>query len=164
MHDQDKPSRVGAIVAMTDARVIGRKGEGMPWHYSEDLRRFARLTTGHTIIMGRYTFESVASKPLPRRRNIVISRESTYENVETFADVDAALADCSGDVWIIGGGMIYSAALHHCEFLDVTYVPDQITGDDLVYFPEIDPEVWEASALTPCSQDERLTRRLFTRR
>ena len=74
---------------MNEDRVIGRDGT-LPWHYSQDLKRFKRLTTGSTIIMGRNTYESIGSKPLPNRDNRVVTR-SRFENVACFSSVDDAL-------------------------------------------------------------------------
>ncbi|MEM7196294.1 MAG: dihydrofolate reductase, partial [Pseudomonadota bacterium] len=80
---------VGALVAMNADRIIGLDGT-IPWHHSEDLKRFKRLTTGTVIIMGRLTWESIGSKPLPERKNIVISR-SQVDSVECYTSVESAL-------------------------------------------------------------------------
>ena len=88
----------GILVAVSPEGIIG-KNNTIPWHYSADLKRFKRLTTGKTIIMGRKTWESLPVKPLPNRRNIVISR-SSLENVDCFQSIDEALKTCEGDIWI----------------------------------------------------------------
>lgn len=152
----------GAIVAMTRDRVIGVDGD-MPWHYSEDLKRFRRLTTGTTIVMGRLTFEAIGSKPLPKRRNIVISR-TEQPGVDTFSDIEQALASCNGPVWIIGGAQIYQAALDFCDVIDVVYVPDRIDAANAVRFPELSPAHWCQSDVVPFETDSRLKRCLFERR
>jgi len=114
----------GAIVAMTAERVIGVDGV-MPWHYSEDLKRFRRLTTGTTVIMGRLTFDAIGRKTLPNRRNIVISR-TQQDGVDTYSSLEQALASCDGPVWFIGGAKIYEESLRYCDLVDVMLVPDRI--------------------------------------
>ncbi|WP_235935194.1 dihydrofolate reductase [Candidatus Laterigemmans baculatus] len=104
----------------------------MPWQLSSDLRRFKQLTLGHPIVMGRKTYESIG-RPLPQRRNLVLSR-STAElgaGVEVFADIDsllAAVAD-AGEVFVIGGATIYDALLPRCSRLLLTRVWTQTAGD-----------------------------------
>jgi|TARA_B100001079_G_scaffold71680_2_gene61434 dihydrofolate reductase len=145
----------GAIVAVNPDRVIGIDG-GLPWHYSEDLKRFKRLTLGSTIIMGRHTWESIGGRPLPGRRNLVLSRRS-LGGIETFAQIGDALATCEGEVWFIGGGQVYAAALPFCQWVDVTFVPDLVSGDHLTYFPELDPEQWQAGEKRVLEGDPRLS-------
>ena len=144
---QPRP-RTGAIAAMTRNSVIGLNGS-VPWHYSEDLKRFKRVTMDSTIIMGRLTWESIGGRPLPGRRNIVISRNSV-DDVECFTGLEEALSQSADEVvWIIGGGQIYSAALPWLTWLDITYVPDAIEHPDAVLFPQIDPAIWQVAASTP---------------
>ena len=140
------PLFVGAIAAMTQDRIIGTQGQ-LPWHYPEDLKAFKKKTLNSTIIMGRLTFDSLNNKPLPKRRNIVLTRNAEYsmENngVECFSSLENALAACGDDkCWIIGGGQIYRLAMPYLTTLDITYVPDVISCPDATIFPEIDPEVW----------------------
>jgi len=156
------PALRGAIVAMSRDGVIGLDGK-IPWHYAADLKRFKRQTFGTTIIMGRHTWESIGAKPLPGRRNIVITR-ATLKGVDCFASIEDALASCAGPIWFIGGAEIYREALDYCDVLDVTYVPDRIDHLGAVRFPEIDPEQWEAGPMTRFDDDVRLTRRIFRRR
>ena len=151
----------GAIVAMTADRVIGVDGT-MPWHYSADMKRFRRLTTGTTVIMGRLTFEAMGSKPLKDRRNIVIS-STRQVGVETYSNIELALADCQGPVWFIGGSMIYAAAMDYCQLVDVVYVPDRIDPKGAVLFPEFDPCDWRQSEVIPFAEDPRLRRCQFMR-
>jgi dihydrofolate reductase len=156
---------IGAIAAMTKERVIGTDNT-IPWHYSEDFKRFKRLTLNSIIIMGRKTWESIGRKALPKRRNIVISR-SVVDNTEHYASIKAALADCEGsprDIWFIGGGQIYADALPHCTHLDITTVPDHIEPADAVLFPEIDQRVWSAGKSTPLAADPRLSVQRFLRK
>jgi len=132
----------GAIVAMTRDRVIGQSGK-LPWHYPEDLRRFKQRTMGCAVIMGRVTWDSLDRKPLPGRRNIVISRAGVA-GVECYGALAAALDACGDeDAWVIGGAQVYQAAMGCIDVLDVTFVPDVVEGDDLVRFPEMDWGRWE---------------------
>ena len=151
-----------AIVAITQDHGIGVDGK-LPWHYSADLKRFKQLTLGTTIIMGRGTWESIGAKPLTGRRNIVITR-SLLDRVECYTTIPAALATCSGDVWFIGGAQVYAAALEFCDFIDVTQVPDKISPGNIVFFPELDPSVWQAEPMTPLAADPRLSHSRYYRR
>lgn len=153
--------QIGVIVALTSDGVIGLDGK-LPWHYSEDLKRFKRLTLGSTIIMGRITWESIGSKPLPGRRNVVITRQQ-LEGVESYPSIDSALANCAKPIWFIGGARVYAEALSHCDVIDVTYVPDQIDDDNAVRFPELNPSEWHAGTVTVDENDARLSHRLYTR-
>ena len=98
------------IAALTRRRVIGAGGR-IPWHLSEDLKRFKRGTTGHTVLMGRKTFESIG-KLLPNRRNVVLSSRPV-PGVETYASLDEALASLKDEsqVFVIGGGTLYAQTL-----------------------------------------------------
>ena len=123
---EPRPLR-GAIVAMTRDRVIGANGR-LPWHYREDMLRFKRRTMGSAVLMGRVTWDSLNRKPLPGRRNIVLSRAG-LDGVENYNSIEAAIAACDGaDFWVIGGEQIYRAALPHLNLLDVTTVPDVVEG------------------------------------
>ena len=149
-------------MAVTQDGVIGVDGK-LPWRYSADLKRFKQLTLGTTIIMGRGTWESIGAKPLAGRRNIVITR-SRLDGVQCYTTIPAALATCTGDVWFIGGGQLYTAALEFCDFIDVTQVPDKITTGKIIFFPELDPGVWQAEPMTPLAADPRLGHRRYYRR
>ncbi|MGI9317478.1 MAG: dihydrofolate reductase, partial [bacterium] len=121
----------GAFVAMNKDRVIGIDGS-LPWHYSADLKRFKQRTMGSIIVMGRFTWESIGSKPLPGRRNIIVSR-SGVDGVECHNTIDSVMTACEGqDIWFIGGGQIYRAALHLLNLLDVTLVPDKVESPNTV--------------------------------
>ena len=150
-----------AIVAMNKDRVIGKDG-GLPWHFSEDLKRFKRKTIDSTIIMGRKTFESIGSKPLPRRRNIVIS-SNKVRDAECYTSIKNALSHVNGVIWIIGGGQIYNSSLKYCNAVDVTWIPVVINGENLVKFAPLDPAHWHYGDLVVNNNDPRLTHQLFTR-
>lgn len=159
-------SRRGIIVAMSPEGVIGLGGR-VPWRRPADLRRFKRLTSGATVIMGRKTWESIGAKPLPGRRNIVITRR-TLGGVECFADIPSALAGCEGDVWFIGGAGIYAEAMRHADFIDVTRVPDHVPEEEggarAVRFPPIDPEAWVEVETAPNPEDPAISHTRYERR
>lgn len=150
------------IVAVSPEGAIGLDGR-IPWHYPGDLRRFKRVTLGGTLIMGRVTWESIGQKPLPGRRNIVVTRRA-IAGAESFSALDAALEAAEGRVWFIGGARIYAEAMRFADRIDVTYVPDRITDPRAVSFPAIDPAVFAEGPLIAHEDDPRLTRRVFTRR
>ena len=151
----------GILVAVSPEGIIG-KDNTIPWHYSADLKRFKRLTTGNTIIMGRKTWESLPIKPLPNRRNIVITR-SSIEDIECFQSIDDALQTCEGDVWFIGGAGIYQEAMQKADIIDMTLVPDSVSGEDCIYFPAIDKSWIEGDTKT-LEDDPKLRHKIYTRR
>jgi dihydrofolate reductase len=154
--------RVGILVAVSPEGVIGLDGK-IPWRHPGDMRRFKRLTVGTTVVMGRLTWESLPKKPLPERRNVVLTSHP-IEGVDSYPDLAAALASCEGDVWVIGGARAYEEAMKHADLLDVTYVPDHVTEARAVKLPEIDASVFEAGEFVKHEDEEGLTRRVFTRR
>ncbi len=151
----------GILVAISPEGIIG-KDNTIPWHYSEDLKRFKRLTIGKTVIMGRNTWESLPIKPLPERRNIVITR-SLIENVECFKSINEALKTCEGDIWFIGGAGIYEEAMDLADCIDMTLVPDSISGNNCIYFPKVGNE-WQESKENPLEKGSRLLHKIYTRR
>ena len=143
--------RLALVAAVAENGVIGVDG-GMPWHYPEDLRRFKQTTMGHPVVMGRRTYESIASRlggPLPARTNVVLSRQADLdlpEGAVHATDVEAALAAAAaaldGDqetVYVAGGGSVYEQLLPEADELRVTEIPEAPNGD--AHFPEIG-EVW----------------------
>ena len=151
----------GILVAVSPEGIIG-KDNSIPWHYSADLKRFKRLTLGKTVIMGRRTWESLPVKPLPDRRNIVITRTS-LDDVECFPSIDDALGTCNGDVWFIGGAGIYQEALGKVDIIDMTLVPDNISGEGCIEFPKIGNE-WDAGPVESLEKDGNLKHQIYTRR
>jgi len=115
--------------------------------------------------MGRKTWESIGSKALPKRRNIVISR-SEVKGIEHYPSIEQALRACSeeNNIWLIGGGQIYAQGLAFCNHLDITLVPDKIDTDKAILFPQIDPAHWDADLLQVLAEDPRLQTRTYTRR
>ena len=144
----------GAIVAIGEDEVIG-VGGSLPWHYSEDLKRFKRVTLGAAVVMGRKTWESIGCKALPGRRNIVISR-GEVPGVEHYPDVAEALRAAGDPCWIIGGAEIYELTLPYCDTLDITRVPDRVDDPGAVRFPSIDPSLWRVAEDSPNANDPRL--------
>lgn len=138
--------KISIIVAMSKNRVIGVKNS-LPWHISEDLKRFKRLTTGYPIIMGRKTFESIG-KPLPERRNIVVSRNQNLkvQDVEVVKSIEDALKICSSEnlIFIIGGEQIYNLAMPYANNIHLTEVNKEVEGD--AFFPEFDKKEWKEIA------------------
>ena len=129
------------VVAMNQDRVIGVDG-GLPWHFSEDLRYFRRVTTGHCIIMGRKTWESIG-RPLPKRTNIVLTRDRSFvaEGALVVHSLEEALVYAQDDdcPMIIGGSSIYELALPLATTIFLTHVDCEVNGD--VWFPALD-EGW----------------------
>jgi dihydrofolate reductase len=122
-----------AIAAMAKNRVIGVSGR-IPWHLPEDFRWFKKMTLGGTVVMGRKTFESLR-KPLPNRRNMVLSRTASFPGVEVIRDIaalDPALL-AAPDTWIIGGSDVYAQTLPLCSDLYLSLVEGDFEGD--AYFP-----------------------------
>ena len=137
--------RLSLIVAASENDVIGRDGD-LPWHLPKDLRRFKRLTTGHPIIMGRKTHESIG-RPLPNRRSIVLSRDPEYraDGVEVAPSLDKALAlaksgEPADEIFVIGGYEVFRRAMPRADRLYLTRVHAEVDGD--VLFPDFDPERW----------------------
>ena len=156
-------SAIGIIVALNADGVIGLNGT-VPWHYSADMKRFKRVTLNSTVIMGRKTWESLPFKPLPQRRNIVISSRSIV-NAERYSSIDDALANADdAPIWFIGGRRIYEEAVAHCEFIDVTHVPDVVPDPQAVKFPDIDWSRWAPGPKIPFDDDARLCHQRYTRR
>ena len=135
----DRP-RISLIVAMAANRVIGRDNT-LPWRLPEDLRRFKRLTMGHTLVMGRKTWESIG-RPLPGRDIVVVTRQEGYEvppGVSVVRSVDEALEAARGDEVFIGGGEeIFRQTIDRADRLYLTRIDKDFPGD--TFFPEFDPE------------------------
>ncbi|MGD0017587.1 MAG: dihydrofolate reductase [Verrucomicrobiia bacterium] len=135
---------IAIIAAVAPDGTIGHEGR-IPWHLSDDLKRFKRLTMGHAVIMGRKTYASLG-KPLPGRRNLVLTHNTQFhaDGVTTYANLDAAIAACkkAGETtaFIIGGAEVYRQALAQADTLLLTHVHKQITGD--TKFPPYDRSQW----------------------
>ncbi len=134
--------KLSLIVAMAANRTIGINNQ-MPWHLSADLKKFKHITLGHPMIMGRKTFESIG-RPLPGRQNIIISRDTHYQQPGcfVFSSLETALQHCAefNEVFVIGGATLYAATLTQADRLYITQIQKSFAGD--TWFPEINPEYW----------------------
>lgn len=134
---------ISYVVAVAKNGVIGREG-GLPWHISSDLKRFKEITMGKPVVMGRRTWESLPRKPLPGRRNIVITRRRDFapEGAEVAATPEEALALCGDapEVAVIGGGEIYRLFWPLVDRLYLTEVDLEVDGD--THFPAVSPAEW----------------------
>lgn len=138
---------ISIIVAMTPERLIGAAGR-LPWYLPDDLKRFRQLTTGHAMVMGRKTFSSIG-RPLPKRRNLVVSRNPNppgVEGVEWFHSLDEAIeaARAAGETecFIAGGTEIYSAAMPRATRMYITYVQRDFPFQGDTFFPVWDQREW----------------------
>jgi dihydrofolate reductase len=144
------------IVAMDKNNAIGFEND-LPWGrgLKDDMAHFAKTTRGKTVIMGRKTFESMGSKPLPDRQNIVVSSQPTgVKGVMTAASLGAAYALAQYDIYVIGGGQIYAVAMDDMDQLIVTYVDAEFL-EATVFFPEIDRVKWHEVSGKNYDADDR---------
>ena len=143
--------KLAIIAAITKNRVIGKDGK-LPWHISEDLKRFKRLTTGHAVLMGRKTYESMG-KPLVNRRNVVLSSTS-IPGVECYQSIPQAL-DALRDqemVFAIGGAQLYTLLFDRADFLFLTLLDRDVAGD--VFFPDVLRNLDQSFTLTNREEHE----------
>lgn len=140
-------SEVIIIAAVARNGVIGKEGK-LPWNLKDDLERFKALTLNHTIIMGRKTFESLPIKPLPKRKNIVITSkkiegyDGKIESFKTLIDaINHAKKSEDDKIFLIGGQSIYKEGLNFADSLDLTELKDDYEGD--TYFPEFKKSEWK---------------------
>ncbi|MEU4292921.1 dihydrofolate reductase [Kribbella sp. NPDC026596] len=131
------------VAAVGRNGVIGRDND-LPWRIREDLQHFKQLTLGHTLVMGRKTYDSIG-RPLPGRRTVVVTRQPDWsaDGVEVVHTLEEALK-YEGDLYVAGGGEIYRQALPYADRLELTEVDQSPTGD--VTFPELTPADWTETA------------------
>lgn len=148
--------KLTTIAAVADNGVIGKDND-LIWHLPDDLKHFKRLTKGHTIVMGRKTWESIGAKPLPKRRHIIITRNAEYTatGAEVVTSVEAALALIENDEqpFIVGGAEIYKLSMPYVQRLELTYVHHDFEGD--TFFPEFDKSEWETTTEARHEADEK---------
>ncbi len=137
-------ARISIIAAVADNYAIGFK-KSLPWKLPADMKRFRELTIGHTLIMGKRTFESLPNGPLPDRTNIVLTSLLTEGVVEGYFEADSLedaleLSSNSEKVFIIGGSSVYKQGLEYADILNITWVHGSFEAD--TYFPEIDFDEW----------------------
>jgi len=149
---------ISLIVAVSANNVIGVDGD-LPWHLSEDLKRFKAITMGKPMIMGRATFESIG-KALPGRRSIVMTRRSNFvaEGCDVVSSAEEAI-ETAGDVdemMVIGGGAIYELFVPKADRIYLTRVQAEVDGD--TFFPHIDMDEWRVTETQsfPASTDQKL--------
>ncbi len=146
--------RLSIVVAMDSNRLIG-KDNGLPWHLPADLAFFKKLTTGNTILMGRKTFDSIG-RPLPNRRNIIITRNAEIEitGCEVVNSIEEALSLAQGEteVMVIGGAKLYQQILPIADRLYITQIEGEFDGD--IYFPSYNEAEWSQISLDSREPDE----------
>lgn len=147
---------ISMIAAMDKNHVIGKDND-MPWHLPDDFKFFKANTLNKPVVMGRKTFESIGSRPLPKRRNIVITRNADYAatGAEVFTSVEEALQTCQQDdeVMIMGGGQFYHMMLPYANKLYVTLVNAEVEGDTT--FPIWQESEWREVFQEHHESDER---------
>ena len=145
------------IVAKAKNNIIG-KDNALIWHLPEDLKRFKRLTTGHTIIMGRKTFESLG-RVLPNRYHVILTNNTKWkvdnENVEVINDITklSTYIESDEESFVIGGGAIYKLLMPYCKKMYITEINTEFEGD--VKFPEIDKNIWKEIEREKGPNDEK---------
>lgn len=146
------------IAALDRNRAIGR-GNTLPWHLPDDLKRFKALTLGKPVLMGRKTAESLG-RALPKRRNLVLTRGGRvpFEGMEAVDSIDAAIAlaqaDGAVELCVIGGGELYALALPHAAEMHLTHVDTVVDGCD-AFFPAFDPAQWRVATRETHAADEK---------
>ena len=142
---------LGIIAAVGRRGELGRAGD-LIWHLPGDLRRFKAVTVGHPVIMGRKTWDSLPKKPLPGRRNIVVTRDEAWSSpgAERARSLEDALAMCdAGEMpYVIGGASVYAEAMPYATSLSLTLVDAECDDAD-VFFPEVSPDDWRVSGESP---------------
>ena len=145
---------VSMVVAIAENNAIGKNNQ-LLWYLPADLKHFRVITTGHTVIMGRKTYDSVG-KPLPNRRNIIITRQDmTIEGCEVVKSIEEALALSSSEeeVFIVGGAEIYKQSMHLTDRIYLTIVHQKFDGDS--FFPEIEDAEWQETERADYEPDEK---------
>lgn len=147
---------LSVIVAIAANRAIGKDND-LLWHLSGDLKRFKEMTMGHTILMGRRTYESFPKRPLPGRFHLVMSRnvDIDHPQVKVVRTVEEALSclPSGEESFLIGGGSLYELFLPYCQTAYVTEVDREYEAD--TFFPQLDPDQWVVQSCTNWETDEK---------
>ena len=147
-------TKIALIVAMAKNRAIGKNGQ-LLCRLSNDLKHFKNITTGHTVVMGRKTFESLPKGALPNRRNIILSEhlEQAPENTEIVASIKELLEKTTNEneIFIIGGGIVYEQFIGIADYLYITYLDKEFEGD--TFFPPFNLDDWELMDLEVIDDD-----------
>lgn len=148
--------KVYLIAAASENHVIGQ-GNDLPWHLPADLKFFKTTTLHHFIIMGRKTWESVGSRPLPKRTTVVVTRQKNYQakgaRVATTIEEALQLAENEQQVFIVGGGQLYQKAMPLADGIYLTRIHAEFPGD--TFFPEINESQWKLQQTTYHPADEK---------
>ena len=136
--------KITLVAAIASNNVIGKENS-LPWNIPEDLKRFKQMTSGHTILMGRKTFDSIG-RPLPNRQNIVMTKDKNFEQegIKVINDFDEALElikESNEDVFVIGGSKIYELFEPVADSLAITRILKDFEGD--AFFPDINWDLWQ---------------------
>ncbi|MFC0469643.1 dihydrofolate reductase [Halalkalibacter kiskunsagensis] len=146
---------ISFVVAMDRNRLIGKENQ-LPWHLPADLAYFKKVTTGHTIVMGRKTYESIG-RPLPKRKNVVLTRSKDYEaeGCEVVHDIFEVLqmAKQEDECFVIGGTEVFKLFWDYVDRLYVTYIDENFDGD--TFFPEIEAQNWNIVSVEKGMMDEK---------
>jgi dihydrofolate reductase len=144
-----------ALVAALDRRGAIGRGNTLPWHLPDDLKRFKALTLGRPILMGRRTAES-QGRALPGRENLVLTRSGRvpFPGMRAVASLEEALGLAGDELFVIGGGEVYALALPRADRLHLTHVGTEVADAD-AFFPEIDPAAWTVEARERHPPDDR---------
>ena len=148
--------RITIIAAIDKQGAIGYENK-LLFYLPADLKHFKSLTTGHTILMGRKTFESLPKGALPERRNIVLSSKGTeFKDAETFTSVELALQHCKNDeeIFILGGDSLYKQTVSIADSLCITHIDATAENAD-AFFPEIDSKIWKETSHEKHEPDEK---------
>ncbi|WP_110112260.1 dihydrofolate reductase [Bacillus sp. CGMCC 1.16541] len=147
---------ISLIAAMDKQRLIGKEND-LPWRLPEDLKHFKKITTGHTVVMGRKTFESIR-KPLPNRTNVIVTHQKAYQpdgttvvhSLDELENLDQELND---ELFVIGGATLYEQMINVASRLYITHIDEVFEGD--TYFPEIDLTKWKVVTKEQGPKDEK---------
>ncbi|WP_261134109.1 dihydrofolate reductase [Bacillus sp. Marseille-Q3570] len=144
---------ISLLLAMGKNRVMGKDND-LPWHLPEDLKWFKRVSSGHTIIMGRKTYESIG-KPLPNRKNVIVTNDKNYEaeGCVVTHSLDEALRQDGEELIVIGGAEIFKQVLEKASRIYLTYIDEEFEGD--TYFPELDESKWKLKSKEKGIKDEK---------
>ncbi|MEM6358462.1 MAG: dihydrofolate reductase [Bacteroidota bacterium] len=151
--------KISMIAAVAENRVIGKDND-LVWSLPDDMKFFMRTTSGHPVIMGRKNYESIPDKfrPLPNRKNIVITRQSDYKAEGAFVvnSLEKAIASAKeenpNEIFLIGGGQIYEMGLEVADVMYITEIHHEFEGD--AFFPKYDKSAWEQVQRVPHTKDE----------
>lgn len=149
---------ISLIAAIGKNNELGQNNT-LLWHLPNDLKHFKDITRGHSVIMGRKTFESLPNGALPNRRNIIITRDKDYirENIEVVNSLEEALKifeNTEEEIFIIGGGEIYKQAISFADKLYITHIEAESKDAD-IFFPIIDKNIWEETTRENHTKDEK---------